>query len=90
MPALAFDAVNGTFHDATQTPQSFSTDPNTFILTNGQSIGLTVSILSSSVQLVLSRVQLIVEASFLSFGANITIFILIAVRSISFRLCRPV
>ena len=86
----AFDAVNATFHDATQTPQSFSTDPNTFILTNGQSIGLTVSILSSSVQLVLSRVQLIVEASFLSFGANITIFILIAVRSISFRLCRPV
>ena len=88
MPAL--DGINGTFHDATENPQSFSSDPNTFILTSGQSIGLAVSVLSSTIQLVLSRVQLIVEASFLSFGAIITISILIAVRSISFRLCRLV
>lgn len=82
MPTL--DGVNKTFCVATQSPRSFSVDTNSSILTNGQSIGLTVSVLSYTIQLLLSRVQLIVEASFLSFGATIAIFILIAVRSISF------
>ena len=60
MPVL--DSVNGTFHDATENPQSFPIDPNTVILTTGQSIGLAVSVPSSTIQLVvLSRVQLILE-----------------------------
>ncbi|KAN0133553.1 hypothetical protein V8E53_008721 [Lactarius tabidus] len=59
MPTL--DAVDGTFSNATQSPQTFSADIDSFILTNGQSIGLT----------------LIVEVSFLSFGAIIAIFLLV-------------
>ena len=44
MPAL--DDANGTTCDAKQNLQSFSIDANT-VLTNGQSIGLVVSVLSS-------------------------------------------
>ena len=61
---------------------------NFCILTSGQSIGLAVSVLSlQASRLILSRVQLATEASFLSFGAIIVIFILIVVCSISFLLC---
>jgi hypothetical protein len=35
-------------------------------------------------------VQLVAEASFLSLGAVLVIFVLIVVRSISFQLCHPV
>ncbi len=86
----ALDGVNGTVCDTQQNQQSFSIDANSSILTNGQSIGLAVSVLSPTTRLTLSRAQLAVEASFLSFGAIIVIFILIAVCSISFRPCRPV
>ena len=41
MPAL--DGVDVTFRDVRQNPQSFSINPNTTTLTNGQSIGLAVS-----------------------------------------------
>ena len=61
MPALG-DGVNETFHSPTENPQSFSIDANTVILTTSGSIGLDVSFLPSTIQLVvLSRVQLIVE-----------------------------
>ena len=36
--------------DVTQNPQSFAIGPNTTILTSGQSIGLTVSVLSYTIQ----------------------------------------
>ncbi|KAN0127158.1 hypothetical protein V8E53_015028 [Lactarius tabidus] len=70
MPAP--DGVNGTFHDVTQNPHSFSIDTNS-TLTNGQSIGLT----------------LIAEASFLSFGASVAIFILIARNLLRYRKTLP-
>ena len=79
----ALDDVNGTFCGAAQNPQ-LSIDANTSILTNGQSIGLAVRVLSSAIRLTLSRVQLTAEASFLSFGSILGIFILIAVCPITF------
>ena len=42
------DGVNGTVCDAQQNQRSFSMDANSSILTNGQSIGLAVSVLSST------------------------------------------
>ena len=80
----ALDGVNGTFCDANQ--QSLSTDAGSMILTNGQSIGLAVSVLSSTIRPTLSHVQLTAEASLLSFGAVVVIFVLILVRSISFKM----
>ena len=51
------DGVNGTFCDANQNQQSLSTDANSTVLTSGQSIGLAVSVLSSStIRLTLSHV----------------------------------
>jgi hypothetical protein len=85
----AFDGVNGTFCDA-QSQQSFAIGGNSSILTNGQSIGLAVSVLSSTIRLKLNHTQLIVEASFLSFGAIIVIFSLIVVCSTSFQPCLSV
>ena len=88
MPTL--DGVDGTFYEVRQNPQSFSIGinitANTTILTNGQSIGLTAffHIPSKRTKPVLSHVQLIVEASFLSLGAIIAIFISIAVCSMPF------
>jgi hypothetical protein len=82
MPTL--DGIDGTFSNATQSPQTFSADIDSFILTNGQGIGLTVRLPSSAIQLVLSRLQLIVEVSFLSFGAIIAIFLLVRVCPIPF------
>ena len=88
---LAIDGVNGTLHDANQFNQrSLSTEPSSLILTRGQSIGLTVSVLSSTFRPTLSHVQLTSEASFLSLGAVLVIFVLIVVRSVSFHLDRPV
>jgi hypothetical protein len=78
------DGVNGTFCDANQNQQSLSTNVSSSILTNGQSIGLAVSIFSSTIRHTLSHMQLAVEASFLSLGAVVIIFVLIVVRSISF------
>ncbi|KAH9170441.1 hypothetical protein EDB89DRAFT_2071956 [Lactarius sanguifluus] len=74
----ALDGVNGTLCDLQQNKQSFSIDTNTSTLTNGQSIGLAVSVLSSTDRLTLSPMQLTAEAAFLSLGAVIVIFILIA------------
>jgi hypothetical protein len=85
----AFDDVNKTFCDA-QSQKSFLVDGKSSILTNGQSIGLAVSIPSSAVRLRLNRAQLTAEASFLSFGAITVIFILIVVCSISFQPCCPI
>ena len=85
------DGVNGTLRDPNQfNQQSLSTDPSSLILTSGQSIGSAVSVLSSTFRTALSHEQLTVEASFLSLGAVLIIFVLIVVRSISFQLCRPV
>ena len=82
---LAIDGVNGTLHDANQFNQrSLSTEPSSLVLTGGQRIGLTVSFLSSAFRPTLSHVQLVAEASLLSFGAVLVIFVLIVVRSISF------
>ncbi|KAI9445892.1 hypothetical protein H4582DRAFT_2093698 [Lactarius indigo] len=69
----ALDAVNGTVHDAHQNNQSFS-DANSSILTSGQSIGLT---------------QLTIEASLLSFGAVIAVFILIVRNVLRYRRALP-
>ena len=88
---LALDGVNGTLRDANKFNQrSLSTDFGSLILTCGQRIGLAVSVLLSTFRPTLSHVQLIAEASFLSFGAVLVIFVLIVVRSISFQLCRQV
>ncbi|KAH8998215.1 hypothetical protein EDB86DRAFT_820342 [Lactarius hatsudake] len=66
------DGVNEVVCDAQQNKQSFS-DANSSILTNGQSIGLTLT----------------AEASFLSFGAVIVIFILIARNLLRYRRTLP-
>lgn len=65
----ALDRVNGTVCDAQQNQQSCLITANTSVLTSGQSIGLAVSVLSSTTRLALSHVQLTAEASFLSLGA---------------------
>ena len=85
------DGANGTLHDVNQFNQrSLSTQPSSLILTSGQSIGSAVSVLSSTFRPTLNHVQLTSEASFLSLGAVLVIFVLIVVRSISFQLFRPV
>jgi hypothetical protein len=85
----ALDGVNKIFCDANQKPTN-SNSVYSCILTSGQSIGFVVSVLSSIMPLILSHLQLAAEASFLSFGAIIVIFILIVVCSISFLLCCPI
>ena len=91
---LALDGVNRTLRDLSRFNQrSLSTDSSSSILTSltsGQCISSTVSVLSSTFRTTLNPVQLIAEASFLSLGAVLVIFVLIVVRSISFQLCRPV
>lgn len=69
----ALDGVNGTVCDAQQNQQSSSVDPNSSILTSGQSIGLALT----------------VEASLLSFGAIIVIFILIVRNLLHYRRVLP-
>ncbi|KAH8979953.1 hypothetical protein EDB92DRAFT_1954414 [Lactarius akahatsu] len=83
------DCVNGTVCDASQNKQSFSTHANSTILTNGQSIGLAVSILSSTTRITLSRAQLTAEASFLSFGAVIVVSIFIVRNLLRYRKLLP-
>jgi hypothetical protein len=78
----ALDGVNGTCCDVNQ--RSLSTESSSLILTSGQSIGLAVSVLSSAIRPTLSRVQLTVEASFLSLGAILVILVLIVVRFVFF------
>ena len=88
---LALDGVNRTLRDLSRFNQrSLSTDSSSSILTSGQCIGSTVSVLSSTFQPTLNHVQLIAEAALLSLGAVLVIFVMIVVRSISFQLCRPV
>ena len=88
---LALNGVNVTLRDANQCNQrSLSTDPSSLILTSGQSIGSAVSDLPSTFRPALSYVQLTAEASFLSLGAVLVIFVLIVVRSVSFHLGHPV
>jgi hypothetical protein len=85
----ALDGVNRIFCDANQKPTN-SNSVYSCILTSGQSIGFVVSVLSSTMPLILSHVQLVAEASFLSFGAILVIFILTVVRSMSFLLFCPI
>ncbi|KAI9434894.1 hypothetical protein H4582DRAFT_2080561 [Lactarius indigo] len=84
----ALDGVNGTVCDAHQNKQPFA-DANSSLLTSGQSIGLTVSVLSSAIRLTLSRKQLTIEASLLSFGALIVVFILIVRNVLRYRRALP-